>query len=283
LTNSNTASQHTLLVHSSKEQKTSQSLHDVSLCLADISHEEKSDSYRGSTPSMSCLSLANLHQSELDKQRIEKNVCNSKYSNLLYENYPIEPKTQIGKKSSYDSIPDFEIVSVPNNSVGDAHLLNKPSVTKSKSLTEHANCTPLNPCEQMKNEKNSRSMSTWLQSNQKLNKLLAFFKRNNESKLSKFKPSMNIKRRALDNKFSLYVTNKSNHADRTVPQIDLRQYSERQNELNDKTLDLYLSTDKYCSRRNAICSRIDKFYFNRQLISYMEHLLREDYIKNFLI
>ena len=65
--------------------------------------------------------------------------------------------------------------------------------------------------------------------------------------------------------------------------IDLRSYEEKKAEINDKILNIYLNTCKYSCRRNAICSRIDKIYHNRQLINFMEYLLREDYIKNFLL
>jgi len=282
------ASQHNLLsAHLNMESKASQSLNDVSLCLANISNENKLNSHMGSTPSLSCLAKQQQQQCEQKKQTIENKDSKPKYSNLIYENYPQENlKAEINKQYTNDSMPNFDIISVSSNYAdeGNQHFLTKPSVKKSRSLCEQPNSIVFNRIEPMKNEENPRFMSTWLQSNQKLNKLIAFFKRNNESTLRKFKPVINIKRRALDTKSSLYVRKKPlNSVDTTVPQVDLRSFSERQDELNDKTLTFYLSSDKGCSRRNAICSRIDKFYFNRQLVNYMEHLLREDYIKNFLI
>lgn len=56
----------------------------------------------------------------------------------------------------------------------------------------------------------------------------------------------------------------------------------RENEPFDKNLRLFMMSDR-CGRRSAICSRIDKIYYNRQLVNFMEYLLREDYIKNFLL
>jgi hypothetical protein len=55
------------------------------------------------------------------------------------------------------------------------------------------------------------------------------------------------------------------------------------NEHDEKILQVFLSKKRYSARRNAICSRIDKLYHNKQLVNYMEFLLREDYIKNFLL
>jgi hypothetical protein len=55
------------------------------------------------------------------------------------------------------------------------------------------------------------------------------------------------------------------------------------NEQDEKMLREFLSRKRVCSRRNAICSRIDKLEQNKQLLNYMEFLLREDYIKNFLL
>lgn len=53
-------------------------------------------------------------------------------------------------------------------------------------------------------------------------------------------------------------------------------------ESNDKQLKMFFLCER-SGRRPAICSRIDKFYHNRQLVNYMEYLLREDYIRNFLL
>ena len=65
--------------------------------------------------------------------------------------------------------------------------------------------------------------------------------------------------------------------------IDLRSYSEKKSELNDIVLNLFINSDKCAHRRNAVCTKIDKLYYDRQLVNYMEYLLREDYIKNFLL
>lgn len=50
----------------------------------------------------------------------------------------------------------------------------------------------------------------------------------------------------------------------------------------DKTMRMFLACER-SGRRMAICSKIDKIAYNRQLINYMEYLLREDYIRNFLL
>jgi hypothetical protein len=65
--------------------------------------------------------------------------------------------------------------------------------------------------------------------------------------------------------------------------IDLRSYGEKRGELNDIVLNLFINSEKCAHRRNAVCTKIDKLYYDRQLVNYMEYLLREDYIKNFLL
>lgn len=52
---------------------------------------------------------------------------------------------------------------------------------------------------------------------------------------------------------------------------------------NDSVFDLFLATRTSTQRRNAICPKIDKLNSNRQLLDYMEFLLREDYIQSFLL
>jgi hypothetical protein len=64
---------------------------------------------------------------------------------------------------------------------------------------------------------------------------------------------------------------------------DCRTFEEKKDEINDIDLVYYLSTLSSKTRRNAICSKIDKNEYNKQLLSFMEYLLREDYIKNFLL
>jgi hypothetical protein len=54
-------------------------------------------------------------------------------------------------------------------------------------------------------------------------------------------------------------------------------------EADDRALKNFLSKKQYSQRRNAICTKIDKLYHNKHLVNYMEHILREDYIRNFLI
>jgi hypothetical protein len=53
-------------------------------------------------------------------------------------------------------------------------------------------------------------------------------------------------------------------------------------EMNEKMLDSFFKTSA-CKRRDAICSKIDKDRDNRQLLNFMEFLLREDYLRNFLM
>ena len=92
------------------------------------------------------------------------------------------------------------------------------------------------------------------------------------------------------NRFGYLKTNKNCDENKKIEnishsnyEIDLRSFKEKKEELNDVILNYYLESPKISDRRGAICSRIDKFYNNRQLLNYMEYLLREDYIKNFLL
>lgn len=65
--------------------------------------------------------------------------------------------------------------------------------------------------------------------------------------------------------------------------IDLRDYVDKKSEINDNVLHRFLESERSHSRRSAICARIDKLYRNKELINFMEYLLREDYIQNFLM
>ena len=66
--------------------------------------------------------------------------------------------------------------------------------------------------------------------------------------------------------------------------IDLRDYDEeKKKDLNDSQLDLFLESRIVCTRRNAITARIDRYYRGAELITYMENLLRQEYIENFLL
>lgn len=64
---------------------------------------------------------------------------------------------------------------------------------------------------------------------------------------------------------------------------DCRTFEEKKFEINDFDLIYYLSTKCSKQRRHAICAKIDKTDYNRQLQDFMEYLLREDYIRNFLL
>ena len=57
----------------------------------------------------------------------------------------------------------------------------------------------------------------------------------------------------------------------------------KEEEPQDNTLITFLNNRNISSRRCAICSRLDKLNCKKQLSNYMEYLLREDYIKNFLL
>jgi hypothetical protein len=67
--------------------------------------------------------------------------------------------------------------------------------------------------------------------------------------------------------------------------IDLRDYNqeEKKKEINDPALDLFLESRIVSQRRSAITSRIDKYFRGGELITYMENLLRQEYIENFLL
>ena len=64
---------------------------------------------------------------------------------------------------------------------------------------------------------------------------------------------------------------------------DCRSFEEKKDEINDVDLINFLAHRSSKVRRNATCERIDKFDNNKQLLNFMEYLLREDYIKNFLL
>ena len=70
---------------------------------------------------------------------------------------------------------------------------------------------------------------------------------------------------------------------KTKINADCRTFEEKKNEINDTDLNNYLETNASKTRRNAICEKIDKLENNKQLLNFMEYLLREDYIKNFLL
>ncbi|RNA43211.1 hypothetical protein BpHYR1_018667 [Brachionus plicatilis] len=65
--------------------------------------------------------------------------------------------------------------------------------------------------------------------------------------------------------------------------IDLRDYVDKKSEINDNVLHRFLENKRAHARRFAICARIDKLDHNKELINFMEYLLREDYIQNFLM
>ncbi|CAF0905608.1 unnamed protein product [Brachionus calyciflorus] len=68
-----------------------------------------------------------------------------------------------------------------------------------------------------------------------------------------------------------------------IDKIDLRDFNEKKAEITDRILHKFLESNRLSCRRYAVCSRIDKLYHKKQLINYMEYLLREDYIQNFLM
>ena len=64
---------------------------------------------------------------------------------------------------------------------------------------------------------------------------------------------------------------------------DLRSYNQKKNEINDNELNLFMASGKCCRRRNAIVHKIDTIYGNAELHVFMENLLRQEYIENFLL
>jgi len=78
--------------------------------------------------------------------------------------------------------------------------------------------------------------------------------------------------------------NNNEHNNDEFDKIDLRDFDEeKKKELNDERLNSFLKSKITSSRRNAISSRIDKLYHGAELVTYMENLLREEYIQNFLL
>ena len=64
---------------------------------------------------------------------------------------------------------------------------------------------------------------------------------------------------------------------------ELKSIIEKTDETNDNLLIAFLANKPVSSRRCAICSRLDKLNCKKQLSTYMEHLVRDDYIRNFLL
>jgi len=64
---------------------------------------------------------------------------------------------------------------------------------------------------------------------------------------------------------------------------DLRSYATKKHELNDGDLNLFLASGRMNKRRNAIVHKIDTLYGDSELHTFMENLLRQDYIETFLL
>jgi hypothetical protein len=63
---------------------------------------------------------------------------------------------------------------------------------------------------------------------------------------------------------------------------DCRSYVEKKEEIDDDELEYFLTNSCLRARRNCICEEIDRQYNDRQLIEFMEFVLREDYVYSFL-
>jgi hypothetical protein len=84
------------------------------------------------------------------------------------------------------------------------------------------------------------------------------------------------------------MKSRKQHSDLTVDfeveyDADLRSYNQKKNEINDNELNLFMASGKCCRRRDAICHKIDTIYGNAELHVFMENLLRQEYIENFLL
>jgi len=64
---------------------------------------------------------------------------------------------------------------------------------------------------------------------------------------------------------------------------DLRSYATKKHEIKDGDLNLFLSSGRMNKRRNAIVHKIDTLYGDSELHTFMENLLRQDYIESFLL
>jgi hypothetical protein len=64
---------------------------------------------------------------------------------------------------------------------------------------------------------------------------------------------------------------------------DCRLFEEKKAEIDDELLFEFMSNKISSMRRNGICEQIDKLNFQRQLVDFVEHSLREEYVHSFLV
>ena len=64
---------------------------------------------------------------------------------------------------------------------------------------------------------------------------------------------------------------------------DLRSYHAKRFEICDDELDHFLGSGRMNKRRNAIVHKIDTMYRDSELHTFMENLLRSEYIETFLL
>lgn len=64
---------------------------------------------------------------------------------------------------------------------------------------------------------------------------------------------------------------------------DTRSYHTKRFEIADTELDHFLSSGRMNKRRNAIVHKIDTMYYEGELHTFMENMLRSEYIESFLL
>ncbi len=63
----------------------------------------------------------------------------------------------------------------------------------------------------------------------------------------------------------------------------MRSYATKKHEINDSELNLFMTSGRCCKRRDAIVHKIDTLYKDGELHTFMENLLRQEYIETFLL
>ena len=57
----------------------------------------------------------------------------------------------------------------------------------------------------------------------------------------------------------------------------------KKHEINDNELNVFMGSGRCCKRRDAIVHKIDTLYKDGELNTFMENLLRQEYIETFLL
>lgn len=244
---------------------------------------KKLDLFKSNISSLSAflkrILCKNTTKSDIHKQKLDKQKSRS-YDNFLMSK--VSPNIEDKSRMKNNDIKKFPIQLHKegynnNNEMDFIRLHSELNICTSSSISIQN--TPTNECNGVINNSNRGNI---VQNEEFLNldsKKTRFKKQN--SKFRNFDISFRRPNRKLDTDNINNIRHLSDTALFRVNQ-DLTNLEEKYPHHNDKTLTSFLASQR-CGRRYAICSKIDKIYNNRQLINYMEYLLREDYIRNFLL